>query len=124
MVSMEDLRGFEAVATTIDGSVPRGERWHRDLLQQMGKELQGIRPGAVSEEAVSLMDEFRRFRHRIRNIYSFNLVPERIKALVEELPREHRDKHRSGKVCSISLTGYKIEVSIFCGVGPRHAVDS
>jgi hypothetical protein len=33
------------------------------------------------------MDEFRRFRHRIRNIYSFNLVPERIKALVEKLPR-------------------------------------
>jgi hypothetical protein len=33
-----------------------------------------------------LENEFRRFRHRIRNIYSFNLVPERIKALVEKLP--------------------------------------
>ena len=80
-------RIFETVATTIDGSVPGGESWHRDLLQQMGKELQGIRPAVFSEETVSLMDEFRRFRHRIRNIYSFNLVPERIKALVEKLPR-------------------------------------
>ncbi len=80
-------RIFEAVATTIDGSGPGGESWHRDLLQQMGREIQGVRPALFSEEAVSIMDEFRRFRHRIRNIYSFNLVPERIKALVEKLPR-------------------------------------
>lgn len=46
-------RIFEAVATTIDGSGPGGESWHRDLLQQMGREM----------------------------------VPERIKALVEKLPR-------------------------------------
>jgi hypothetical protein len=80
-------RIFEAVATTIDGSVPGGESWHRDLLQQMGREIQGVRPALFSEETLSIMDEFRRFRHRIRNIYSFNLVPERIKALVEKLPR-------------------------------------
>lgn len=80
-------RIFEAVATSIDGSAPGGESWHRDLLQQMGRELPGIRPALFSEETISLMDEFRRFRHRIRNIYSFNLVPERIKALVEKLPR-------------------------------------
>lgn len=80
-------RIFEAVATTIDGSVPEGESWHKDLLQQMGRELQEIRPALFSEETVSFLDEFRRFRHRIRNIYSFNLVPERIKALVEKLPR-------------------------------------
>jgi hypothetical protein len=79
-------RIFEAVASTIDGSVPDGESWHRDLLQQMGREMQGIRPALFSEETVNLMDELRRFRHRIRNIYSFNLVPERIKALVEKLP--------------------------------------
>jgi hypothetical protein len=53
----------------------------------MGKELQGIRPALFSEETVSLMDEFRRFRHRIGNIYSFNLVPERVRGLVEKLPR-------------------------------------
>jgi len=80
-------RVFEAVATAIDGSVPAGESWHKDLLQQMRRELQGIRPALFSEETVNQMDEFRRFRHRIRNIYSFNLIPERIQALVEKLPR-------------------------------------
>jgi len=89
-----DLHGFygglerilEAVAAAIDGSVPGGESWHRDLLQQMGRELKGIRPALFSEETVNHMEEFRRFRHRIRNVYSFNLIPERIKALVEKLP--------------------------------------
>jgi hypothetical protein len=33
-------RIFEAVATAIDGSVPGGESWHRDLLQQMGENSQ------------------------------------------------------------------------------------
>jgi hypothetical protein len=70
----------------IDGSPPAGETWHKDLLLQMGRELEGIRPALFSEETLASMDEFRRFRHRIRNIYSFNLVPERIKALVEKLP--------------------------------------
>jgi len=54
-----------------------------------------MRPALFSEETVSLMDEFRRFRHRIRNIYSFNLVPERIKALVEKLPRLSADANTS-----------------------------
>ena len=80
-------RIFEAVASMIDGSVPGGESWHRDLLQQMGREMQGIRPALFSEETGKVMDELRRFRHRIRDIYYFNLVPERIKALVEKLPR-------------------------------------
>src|SRR4030042_963163 len=55
-------RIFEAVATTIDGSVPGGESWHRDLLHQMGRDIQGIRPALFSEETVNLVDEFRRLR--------------------------------------------------------------
>ncbi|MCP4665397.1 MAG: antitoxin [Deltaproteobacteria bacterium] len=79
-------RIFHSVADTIDDHVPGGESWHRDLLEQMGKEMKGLRPALLSRETVTLLDEFLRFRHRIRNIYSFNLVPERIKVLVEKLP--------------------------------------
>jgi len=95
-------RIFEAVATAIDGSVPGGESWHRDLLQQMGRELPGIRPALFSEETVSLMDEFRRFRHRIRNIYSFNLVPRTNKGACRKTPSpERRGKHQPARFCSI-----------------------
>jgi hypothetical protein len=89
-----DLHGFytgierilESIADTIDDHLPTGENWHKDLLFQMGKEISNVRPAVLSEEAVALLDEYLRFRHRVRNIYSFNLIPERIKGLVERLP--------------------------------------
>ena len=89
-----DLHGFytgnekvlESVAGTIDDRVPRGENWHRALLRQMCEEISGVRPALFSSEAGDLLDEFLRFRHRIRNIYSFNLVPEKVQDLVERLP--------------------------------------
>jgi predicted nucleotidyltransferase len=68
---------------TFGDHLPSGETWHKDLLLQMSKEIPGIRPALLSRDTVYDLEEFMRFRHRIRNIYSFNLVPERIKGLVE-----------------------------------------
>lgn len=79
-------RIFESVADTIDDHLPGGESWHKELLDQMCKEIDGVRPALLSSNARKLLDEFMRFRHRIRNIYSFNLIPERVKNLVEKLP--------------------------------------
>lgn len=36
------------------------------------------------------LDEFRGFRHVVRNIYSFNLKPERIAALAQQLGSVHQ----------------------------------
>ena len=77
---------FNSIADTIDDHVPQGENWHKAVLSQMALEIQNVRPAVISEESVSMLDEYLRFRHRIRNIYSFNLVPDRIKGLVEKLP--------------------------------------
>jgi hypothetical protein len=52
----------------------------------MGKEIVNVRPALLSEETVAFLEEYLRFRHRVRNIYSFNLIPERVKGLVEVLP--------------------------------------
>jgi len=82
-------RIFQSIADTIDDHLPSGENWHKDLLFQMGKEITNVRPAVLSEEAVALLEEYLRFRHRVRNIYSFNLIPERIKGLVERLPIIH-----------------------------------
>jgi archaellum component FlaC len=89
-----DLQGFytglerilESVADTIDDHLPAGESWHKILLDQMSKEIQGVRPALLSDNSKKLLDEFMRFRHRVRNIYSFNLIPERVENLVEKLP--------------------------------------
>ncbi len=82
-------RIFKSVANTIDDRIPSGENWHKELLEQMTMEIKGVRPALLSNEAKDLLDEFMRFRHRVRNIYSFNLIPERVKSLVERLPEAH-----------------------------------
>ncbi|MBC8456803.1 MAG: antitoxin [Deltaproteobacteria bacterium] len=79
-------RIFKSVANTIDDKIPEGENWHKDLLEQMALDIAGLRPAVLSQDTVDLLDEFMRFRHRIRNIYSFNLIPDRVKDLVEKLP--------------------------------------
>ncbi len=74
-------RIFQQVGSTVDGNIPTGYNWHRDLLQQMHSDLPQLRPPVLSEEAVKMLDEFLRFRHVVRNIYAFQFDPERITRL-------------------------------------------
>jgi hypothetical protein len=69
---------FEDIARTVEVSVPSGPDWHRDLLIQMSAEIPGTRPPVISRETRLLLDEFRGFRHVVRNIYTFNLHPDRL----------------------------------------------
>lgn len=79
-------RIFETVARRLDPTFPSGERWHRDLLEQMGQEIPGVRPAVLSPESVEKLDEFLAFRHRVRNLYGFNLEARRLHELLERLP--------------------------------------
>jgi len=77
---------FKEVAKNIDGRLPAGPDWHKDLLTQVGLNLPGLRPPLLSGETFAEVDELRRFRHLARNIYGFNLKPERVISLLEKLP--------------------------------------
>lgn len=79
-------RLFEAVALQLDGSRPKGEAWHRDLLGQMTLDLPGLRPRVISGAVLQRLDEYRRFRHVVRNVYAESLDPLRVGELVEKLP--------------------------------------
>jgi hypothetical protein len=78
-------RLFEQIASTVDQSVPSTRDWHRDLLQQMTVEVPGVRPQGISAETATVLDEYRRFRHVVRNVYAFELDPERIEQLATGL---------------------------------------
>ncbi len=78
-------RIFTIVAATIDGSVPSGENWHRDLLDQMSGEVAGRRPAVISAETKESLQAFRRFRHVGRNVYAFELDPLKIRSLAERI---------------------------------------
>lgn len=78
-------RLLEFTAYQLDGGPPKGPSWHKDLLQQMSTDLPGIRPPMISRPTADEMDEFRRFRHVVRNVYAEHLDPTRIGKLVEQL---------------------------------------
>ena len=78
-------RVFEDIARTMERSIPAGPEWHRDLLLQMSAEVASIRPPVISVETSRCLDEFRGFRHIVRNVYTFNLQPARLEALADGL---------------------------------------
>lgn len=79
-------RIFEQIAREIDGALPDGPEWHRALLMQMSAEVSSTRPPVISRTTRNCLDEYRGFRHVVRNVYTFNLRPTRLKELATELP--------------------------------------
>ncbi|AAM23973.1 MAG: hypothetical protein XD49_1370 [Caldanaerobacter subterraneus] len=77
---------FRIIAKNIDGFIPSGAEWHLELLEQMCVPIEGTRPAFISAGTKLLLNEFRGFRHVFRNIYGFNLIPERIARLLEIFP--------------------------------------
>jgi hypothetical protein len=69
---------FEDIGRTVEAGVPSGPDWHRDLLIQMSAEIPGTRPPVISRQTRLVLDEFRGFRYVVRNIYTFNLHPDRV----------------------------------------------
>ena len=68
-------RIFERIANEIDKQLPKGERWHTDLLTQMA-ERRPERPPVISKGTQQRLREFLRFRHKVNNIYGDELIYE------------------------------------------------
>ncbi len=66
--------------------MPEGANWHHDLLRQMATDLADARPAVISEETAAALDEFRRFRHLVRHVYTIHLDPQKMRPLLESLP--------------------------------------
>jgi len=79
-------RIFELIAATVDGIKPEGELWHKTLLQQMARQVPSIRPAVLSENSFKQLDDYRGFRHIVRNVYTYRFDPEKVKKLVEKTP--------------------------------------
>lgn len=77
---------FETIAPELNGGLPAGESWHRELLTNMTLDLPGVRPPVLREETAHALDEFLRFRHLFRNVYGFELEWPRVRNLLERLP--------------------------------------
>lgn len=78
-------RVFEDIAAITGEGLPVGPAWHQDLLLQMSAEIEAVRPPVISQKTRYCLDEYRGFRHVVRNIYTFNLRPSRIVELSNDL---------------------------------------
>jgi hypothetical protein len=79
-------RLFEMIAAAVDGHVPRGENWHQVLLEQVAAEVPAVRPAVISDKSRWILDEYRGFRHVVRNVYTFRFDPAKVQKLVEGAP--------------------------------------
>lgn len=80
-------RIFELIAANVDQSRPKGDNWHQELLRQMATEIELVRPLVISKETRNTLDEYRGFRHVVRNVYSFRLSSTKMAPLVNKLPK-------------------------------------
>lgn len=69
-------RIFERIAREVDMQIPRGGRWHNDLLEQMA-EQQPERPPVISPNTLPRLKELLDFRHKVNNIYRDELIYEK-----------------------------------------------
>jgi uncharacterized protein YutE (UPF0331/DUF86 family) len=76
-------RIFKLIATEVNGVLSQSLEWHKRLLNQVALEVAGIRPAVISTATRKDLEELLYFRHVVRNIYAFELKPERVEELVK-----------------------------------------
>jgi len=80
---------FERVARLLDGDVPGGDRWHRDLLQQMATDLLPVRGALLRGEDLPWLEDLLKFRHFLRHAYAVTLGAAPLLARADDVQRRH-----------------------------------
>ena len=60
--------------------------WHRELVERMTIEIEGLRPRLLDSSLAQDIHELRAFRHVFRNIYGTRLDPERTRIVQNRVP--------------------------------------
>lgn len=71
----------QLIISELNGSIPSGYDWPKRLLERMSIERED-RPAVISPSTAQKLQEYLGFRHIVRNLYGFELDPERIDRLV------------------------------------------
>ena len=65
------------------------DRWHRDLLERMNLEIEGVRAAVVSDAALAPLLELLRFRHFKRYYFEMEYDWDRMDFLITKLRQAH-----------------------------------
>jgi hypothetical protein len=73
---------LERALRTFDGMVPEGDKSHVQLLVQAARPVDGVRDVILPQDAV--VDDLRRFRHRVRKRYDIEPDPTLLAPLIKD----------------------------------------
>ncbi len=76
-------RVFTRISSEFNGGLPKSHDRHVILLRKMTFDIEGVRPAVLTRETASLLDEYRAFRHIVRNIYGFEIRMSRMSPLLD-----------------------------------------
>lgn len=82
---IEDV--LKDICKNVDGIVPAGPSWHKDILAQLSSPLVGTRPAILDDELYSEMMILRGFRHVVNHNYALVLDPVRVAENLERTKR-------------------------------------
>lgn len=85
---------LKRIAREVDGGVPRGEGWHRELLRSMSRPTRNRGP-VFDENLAKRLEEYLAFRHVFRGHYGTELDWTHMQRLVEDLDRVGNEVHES-----------------------------
>jgi uncharacterized protein YutE (UPF0331/DUF86 family) len=75
---------FEKIMDFTGEEKPSGHEWHREVLERMTLPIKRLRPEVISVETAKKLDSYRAFRHKIRHIYGFMIIPENVITIAEK----------------------------------------
>ena len=93
--SAENL--FRQVAEQLNGGMPRGDAWHKLLLQEMKNAIPGEREAVISDVLFAKLEQMLRFRHLVRNSYGVLFDPRKtrqVSLLVFEVRQQLQDEFK------------------------------
>ncbi len=102
-------RIFERIANEVDGSLPRGSRWHKNLLEQMTRQ-RPERPPVISDNTALQLEKLLNFRHKVNNIYGKELVYENTLVHAETIDELFEKISHDLKTFTDSLTHSKEDI--------------
>ncbi len=75
---------FEKIMDFTGEERPSGHDWHREVLERMTLPIKKLRPQVITVKTAKRLDSYRAFRHKIRHIYGFMIIPENVIAIAEK----------------------------------------
>lgn len=76
-------RIFKGIAKTFENNIDEIS-WHKDIIEKMLLDIEGIRPAVITETSFNYLNELRTFRHFFRHAYDVDIEDEKFNIVAQK----------------------------------------